>query len=180
MTWSHVLIGALLLLLLGFLFIPVRIFALYLRENNNVQFTATIKAGPWAFRLREGPDPGRSPIRPRGKGLLLFRNPDRFRSLMWQIHWTRFVLELSFGTGDPALNGILAGMGWGAGSFLLARVKRFLRCKTTPKLTIIPVFTRQYFRVRWEGEFSLPLLGWLRLMLAMIKAEVLTVGKPPH
>ena len=182
MPWKYFLTGTalLLLLLLGVLLLPVRIFALYLRENNNVQFTATIKAGPLAYRMRKLPDLSRSPIRPRQGGAFLLRKLNRLRPLARKISWSRFMVELSFGTGDPALTGLLTGMSWSAGSFLLALIRRFLRFDSAPKLTITPVFSRSYFRVRWEGEFSLPVYGWLRLMLAMIKAEVLTIGKPPH
>lgn len=181
MPWPYcLLIGAALLLLLGFLLLPVRIFACYLRENNNVKFNATIKAGPLVYRIRKLPDLGRSPIRPRQGGVQLLRKLARLRPLMQQISWIRFMLELSFGMGDPALTGFLTGIGWSVGSCLLASVQRLRRCMITPTLTIVPVFARSYLRVHWEGEFSLPVYGWLRLMLAMIKAEVLTFGKPPH
>lgn len=180
MPWKYLLAGAAVLLFIAVLLLPVRIFAQYLRENNNVLFDATIKAGPLVYRMRKMPDVSRLPVQPRLGGAALARRLNRLRPLVKKISWKRFNLEIAFGTGDPALTGMMIGVGWGAWSSLLALAYRYLRFDAAPRLTITPVFGGAYFRVLWEGEFSMPVHGWLRLMLAIIKAEVLKIGKSPH
>lgn len=226
MDYYYILLAVLLLFLAALvilMFLPLRIFVYYLRENKNDRLTFTIKMLHLGFRLlvsRNSHDEVTLSIKfwrfvfrvpvyrnetgcrkettvkvfkrelsvlPGGKALSR-ENIGKGRRLvkvirpyLKKIIWQHFVLDVQFGFGDPALTGLAAGGGWAAGGVILGLLQRNFTVKTRPQVNVVPGYYERSFKLRWEGEVTMPLYCWVKLFnMTRIIGGAAKNGKSSH
>lgn len=97
-----------------------------------------------------------------------------------KITWSRFNLEIAWGSGDPALTAIAAGGCWSLLGLLAGELQRRFTVTVKPRLKVKPLFRRSALRVLWEGEAALSLYRWLKLWQLFNKTGGADSGTSPH
>lgn len=225
MAWYYYLLAGLLLCLTAAsaaMFLPLRIFVFYLRENKEDQAALTVKIYCIGFILkflRNGESevtlflklgsrefrlpvfrrvvPGRDSMAvkinrfefgqpvPRGLfsragvkiGMAGFK---AVRPVLKKISWKRFDLEVIYGLEDPSLVGLTFGGSWAVGGVILGLLYHLFSFETVPRLNIVPRFNDVAFRMRWEGELTMPLFRGLELLLITRKIGGAVSGSSSH
>lgn len=225
MAWYTYLLAGLLLCLTAAsaaMFLPLRIFVFYLRENKEDQAALTVKIYRIGFILkflRNGESevtmflkwgkreirlpvfrrvvPGRDSVAvevnrlelglpvPRGLfsraglkiGLAGFK---ALRPVLKKMCWKRFDLEVIYGLDDPSLVGLTYGGSWAVGGAILGLLYNLFSFETVPRLNISPRFNDESFRMRWEGELTMPLFRGLKLLFITRKIGGAVSGSSSH
>lgn len=167
---------------------PAEIRLLLLREPQASQATLAVKLWRWKFRvpvlrkkigdretlvLRISRWEYSLPVSPGRYGKSgLEKAPELFkrtRPFLKKMQWKDFDLEVIFGLEDAAVTGMAAGGCWLLGGVLSGMLRRYFKFAAAPRINIIPRFDASPFQLRWEGELSMALFRWLKLLLVTRK-----------
>lgn len=85
-----------------------------------------------------------------------------------KIHVTRFVFDLTLGTGDAAETGILTGAVWSAVGLIYPALDSSLTFDKNPVINVNPVFNNPVLKLEYKGNYTLRIIHIIRIALKIL------------
>ncbi len=98
------------------------------------------------------------------------------RRTLRKLECTRWRMDVTVGTGDAALTGVVSGLFWSVLGCAVAATGQFTKLRTHPHGSVKPVYSGEEFTLVWEADFRMS-MGTALLCCMRLGTRALKLGK---